>query len=149
MYCMLALSVRYTINIYMLSDDFVCLDCQWYLTLTLQASMLTYSEYYYDNRGGYATITCMCYYIICTLCYVHPHVLYNMIRTHELHCTHLKAADIKCPVCHDIQVDPCTLQCGHALCQLCLAGMWKRNNKSCPVCKETWQGFPAISYNYR
>ena len=56
---------------------------------------------------------------------------------------------MKCPVCRNVQVDPCTLQCGHAICQLCLAHMYKNLDKFCPVCKEPWNVFPAISYNYR
>ena len=59
------------------------------------------------------------------------------------------ADDAKCPVCLNVQVDPCTLSCGHTVCQLCLARMWKSNNKICPVCKETWKVFPAISYDFR
>ena len=56
---------------------------------------------------------------------------------------------IKCPVCLNIQIDPCTLPCGHTFCQLCLARLWKNNEESCPVCKEPWKVFPAISYDYR
>ena len=63
--------------------------------------------------------------------------------------TQLKAADTKCPVCRNIHVDPSTLQCGHTICELCLARMWKIDSKSCPVCKETWKMFPAVSYDYR
>ena len=56
---------------------------------------------------------------------------------------------MKCPVCHDVQVDPCTLSCGHTTCQLCLAHMWDNGNHSCPVCKTSWQVIPAISIEYR
>ncbi len=62
---------------------------------------------------------------------------------------YLKAADVKCPVCLNVQVDPCTLQCGHSICQLCLARLWKNDEKFCPICKQTWREFPAVSYNYR
>ena len=63
-------------------------------------------------------------------------------------CTHSKA-EMKCPVCRALQVDPCTLQCGHTICQLCLARMYKNFDKFCPMCKEPWSMFPAISYDYR
>jgi hypothetical protein len=66
-----------------------------------------------------------------------------------LYCIHFKTTDMKCPVCLNIQVDPCTLQCGHSICQLCLARLWKNEGTFCPVCKQTWREFPAISYNYR
>ena len=56
---------------------------------------------------------------------------------------------VKCGVCRDIQIDPCTLACGHAFCLLCLARLWKDNKKFCPVCKVTWEVFPAISYDFR
>ena len=56
---------------------------------------------------------------------------------------------MKCPVCKDIQVDPCTLQCGHTVCQLCLACMWKHGDQVCPVCKNPWQVFPAVTIDYR
>ena len=56
---------------------------------------------------------------------------------------------MKCPVCHDVQVDPCTLSCGHTTCQLCLARMWDTGHQSCPVCKTLWQVFPSISIEYR
>ena len=56
---------------------------------------------------------------------------------------------MKCPVCKDIQVDPCTLQCGHTVCQLCLARMWKSQNQFCPLCKDHWQVYPAITIDYR
>ena len=56
---------------------------------------------------------------------------------------------VKCGVCRDIQVDPCTLACGYAFCLLCLARLWKDNEKFCPVCKVTWEVFPAISYDFR
>ena len=60
----------------------------------------------------------------------------------------LKAV-INCPVCLNLQIDPCTLACGHTFCQLCLARLWKSNNRSCQVCKKTWKEFPAISYDHR
>ena len=63
-------------------------------------------------------------------------------------CT-LSKAEMKCPVCRTLQVDPCTLQCGHTICQLCLARMYKNFDKFCPTCKEPWSMFPAISYDYR
>ena len=63
-------------------------------------------------------------------------------------CTYSKA-EMKCPVCRTLQVDPCTLQCGHTICQLCLARMHKNFDKFCPMCKEPWSMFPAISYDYR
>ena len=69
-----------------------------------------------------------------------------IITIHE--CTHSKA-EMKCPVCRTLQVDPCTLQCGHTICQLCLARMYKNFDKFCPMCKEPWSVFPAISYSYR
>ena len=55
----------------------------------------------------------------------------------------------KCPVCLNIYIDPCNLSCGHTFCQLCLAHMWESNKNTCPVCKEIWKVFPAISFNYR
>ena len=63
-------------------------------------------------------------------------------------CT-LSKAEMKCPVCRTLEVDPCTLQCGHTICQLCLARMYKNSYKVCPMCKEPWSMFPAISYDYR
>ena len=60
------------------------------------------------------------------------------------------AADyVKCPVCLNVHIDPCTLSCGHTFCQLCLARMWKDKKEICPVCKKTWKVFPAISFDYR
>ena len=56
---------------------------------------------------------------------------------------------MKCPVCLNVHVDPCTLSCGHTFCQDCLAHMWKSNKKICPVCKETWKVLPSISFDYR
>ena len=56
---------------------------------------------------------------------------------------------LKCPVCRDVQVDPCTLACGHSACQLCLARIWESGSIFCPLCKEPWKIIPAINYDYR
>lgn len=61
----------------------------------------------------------------------------------------VKLDNMECPVCHDIQADPCTLQCGHTTCQLCLAGMWKYGDHLCPICKEPWQTLPSVNIDHR
>ena len=52
-------------------------------------------------------------------------------------------------MCRNVQVDPCTAQCGHTICQLCLAKLWKPRSTKCPLCKELWQVPPAISIDLR
>ena len=60
-----------------------------------------------------------------------------------------KLDSMKCPVCLNIQVDPCTLVCGHATCQLCLARLWEKGDYSCPVCKQSWKVIPSVSIDFR
>ena len=72
-----------------------------------------------------------------------------IIYINDMHMHIILKDAVKCGVCRDIQIDPCTLACGHAFCLLCLARLWKDNEKFCPVCKETWEVFPAISYDFR
>ena len=83
----------------------------------------------------------------CVLCLVY---LPQENNKKTLNISFTDAADyMKCPVCLNVEVDPCTLRCGHTFCQLCLARMWKDNKKICPVCKQMWRVFPAISYDHR
>ena len=56
---------------------------------------------------------------------------------------------LQCPVCRNFLVDPCTLQCGHTTCQLCLARMWGHKDTLCPLCKEPWQVLPAVAVDLR
>ena len=87
----------------------------------------------------------MCHAIIMLSMVAHPYLTLYLCC-----CTLSVAADyMKCPVCLDVLIDPCTLSCGHTFCQLCLARMWKDNKENCPVCKETWKVYPAVSFDYR
>ena len=46
---------------------------------------------------------------------------------------------VTCPCCEDLFVDPMTLECGHIVCRLCLAG-WCicEGKRECPVCHQVW-----------
>jgi len=63
--------------------------------------------------------------------------------------------DVSCVVCSEILVDPCTLNCGHSFCLLCLASMWKKMNMAapshlkCPVCREPWHSYPGVNIQLR
>ena len=56
---------------------------------------------------------------------------------------------LQCPVCRNVLIDPCTLQCGHTTCQLCLAKMWGHKDTMCPLCKEPWQVLPSVAIDLR
>ena len=76
------------------------------------------------------------------------------IHTHTHTHVHTKTVDMKCPVCKEILVDPCTLQCGHTFCQLCLACIVLKtseppSSRSCPLCKQPWQVIPDINRAFK
>ncbi|XP_026783594.3 E3 ubiquitin-protein ligase TRIM35 isoform X1 [Pangasianodon hypophthalmus] len=46
-------------------------------------------------------------------------------------------ADLSCPVCHHIYMDPVMLSCSHSFCKVCLAKCWqKKKSLKCPLCKK-------------
>lgn len=46
-------------------------------------------------------------------------------------------ADLLCPACHYVYVDPVMLSCSHSFCKVCLAKYWqKKKNLKCPLCKK-------------
>ena len=60
--------------------------------------------------------------------------------------------DVLCAVCADILIEPCTLQCGHSFCQLCLAVLWKSSAKKslcCPSCRQPSTHLPGVNIQLR
>ncbi|XP_046483473.1 E3 ubiquitin-protein ligase RNF169 [Neodiprion pinetum] len=47
----------------------------------------------------------------------------------------LNLADLMCPVCRGILIEPVTLPCAHSLCLRCLNGTIQHNSLSCPLCR--------------
>lgn len=46
-------------------------------------------------------------------------------------------ADLLCPVCRHIYMDPVMLPCNHSLCKVCFAKVWqKKKSLKCPLCKK-------------
>ncbi|XP_060780324.1 E3 ubiquitin-protein ligase TRIM35-like [Neoarius graeffei] len=46
-------------------------------------------------------------------------------------------ADLLCPVCRHIYMDPVMLPCDHSLCKVCFAKVWqKKKSLKCPLCKK-------------
>ncbi len=69
---------------------------------------------------------------------------------------HCISDDMSCVVCSEVLVDPCSLQCGHSFCLLCLANLWKSKGRAppsrlqCPVCRESWgSSYPGINIQLR
>lgn len=63
-----------------------------------------------------------------------------------------------CPVCFDVLVDPCSLNCGHTFCELCLASVWKAEEEKwrdsprsiqCPTCRSPTESFPQVNLALR
>lgn len=64
-----------------------------------------------------------------------------------------------CPVCFDVLMDPCSLNCGHTFCELCLASVWKAEAGNwiehhprsilCPTCRNPTESFPQVNYALR
>ncbi len=45
-------------------------------------------------------------------------------------------ADLSCPVCCDIFINPVVLSCSHSICEDCVRRFWERKRlKECPVCR--------------
>lgn len=53
-------------------------------------------------------------------------------------------ADLLCPECHNIFMDPVQLSCKHNLCKICFAKSWqKKKSLKCPLCKKRCCKLPA------
>lgn len=49
--------------------------------------------------------------------------------------TKLKPAEVLCPVCRTIFIEPVTLPCDHVFCKQCFEGTMENANLVCPVCR--------------
>ncbi|KAI9221058.1 hypothetical protein BC828DRAFT_382069 [Blastocladiella britannica] len=61
-------------------------------------------------------------------------------------------SNLVCPVCASVFVDAVSLECGHALCQRCLAqalASGGANQRRCPVCRQPVARDPVPSYALR
>ena len=63
-----------------------------------------------------------------------------------------------CPICFDVLMDPCSLNCGHTFCELCLATVWKTEAGNwtniprsilCPTCRNPTESFPQVNFAMR
>ena len=63
-----------------------------------------------------------------------------------------------CPICFDVLMDPCSLNCGHTFCELCLATVWKTEAGNwtnsprsilCPTCRNPTESFPQVNFALR
>ena len=63
-----------------------------------------------------------------------------------------------CPICFDALMDPCSLNCGHTFCELCLAKVWKTEAGNwsdiprsilCPTCRNPTESFPQVNFAMR
>jgi len=52
----------------------------------------------------------------------------------ENNLANLLRTELKCPVCHDLFIQPETLECGHVACSHCLR-QWQAARVCCPVCR--------------
>ena len=66
--------------------------------------------------------------------------------------------DLNCPLCFDILLDPVTLVCGHTYCEICLAQLWKNEERNwtneppsilCPSCRNPTDKFPQVNFMLR
>ena len=46
------------------------------------------------------------------------------------------SSHLNCAICHDLMVNPHSLQCGHIYCGTCITA-WTRTSCTCPVCRKT------------
>eukprot|EP00933_Yihiella_yeosuensis_P060675 TRINITY_DN63416_c0_g1_i1.p1 TRINITY_DN63416_c0_g1~~TRINITY_DN63416_c0_g1_i1.p1 ORF type:complete len:266 (-),score=53.46 TRINITY_DN63416_c0_g1_i1:172-969(-) len=47
---------------------------------------------------------------------------------------------LRCPVCHEVFIDPVASECQHVFCRQCLQE-WLEHDSSCPTCREPIQRF--------
>lgn len=47
----------------------------------------------------------------------------------------LNIADVSCPVCLSIEVEPVTMPCSHSICKTCFTDTVLIANKECPLCR--------------
>ncbi|KAL3281373.1 hypothetical protein HHI36_004583 [Cryptolaemus montrouzieri] len=44
--------------------------------------------------------------------------------------------ELKCSICSEIFINAVTLNCSHSFCKYCIL-RWRKNNQSCPICRQT------------
>ncbi|KAK8728728.1 hypothetical protein OTU49_009115 [Cherax quadricarinatus] len=49
--------------------------------------------------------------------------------------TQLSLADVMCPICLSILVEPVTLPCSHSLCRPCFNQHLAKTSLECPICR--------------
>ncbi|XP_040297385.1 bifunctional apoptosis regulator-like [Bufo bufo] len=58
----------------------------------------------------------------------------------------ISVSEFSCNCCHDILVNPTTLNCGHSFCRHCLALWWVSSKKTeCPICSDKWEECPKVN----
>uniref|UniRef100_A0A673IKN2 RING-type domain-containing protein n=1 Tax=Sinocyclocheilus rhinocerous TaxID=307959 RepID=A0A673IKN2_9TELE len=53
--------------------------------------------------------------------------------------------DLRCCVCLDFFKNPAIIPCGHIFCKDCITGLWYKDVRRCPQCKQTFPNKPVVT----